>query len=81
MFASIYNRLEDVVSAYGNDVAIVSDDDNVCTYNDLMSRIKSLSGYMYKLNLRKGDRVSILLNNSIELNLSLLTMPFFQLVG
>ena len=66
MFASIFNRLESVVTEHGNNTAIVSNDGSVYKYKGLWSSINTLSNYIGELKFNKGDRVALILNNSPE---------------
>lgn len=50
---------------YPDKIAVV--DGDVCvTYQELLNKVNSFAGFLVKNNLNKGDRVSLLLENSAE---------------
>lgn len=62
---SLINLFSSVVRKYPKSIA-VSHNDISNTYEDLWSKVCSLSHYLREHGLKKGDRVALLLENSIE---------------
>ncbi len=65
MSVSLLNLLNSAVDNYPENIAVSHKDVSV-TYIELWHKVCDLSNYLKKNGLNKGDRVSLLLENSIE---------------
>lgn len=65
MFSSIVNKLQDIVAKYPEKIAIIIDKQSF-SYSNLWTEIISCAINLKKMCLNSGDRVALLLNNSVE---------------
>ena len=62
---NLFSFLESSAGKYPNKTALVCEEKRI-TYSQLKNRSEKLAFSLYKLGIRKGMKVGILLHNSIE---------------
>ena len=65
MSETLVNWLEDTVTRFGDAEAVVHGERRI-TYQQLWQQVKSITAYLRDNGLVKGDRVALLLENSID---------------
>lgn len=60
---SVYKLLERSAKEYGNRIAIVSDEEELITYEELKEKVDRLASAWKSKGMRKGERVGIMLPN------------------
>ncbi|HTU14048.1 MAG TPA: AMP-dependent synthetase/ligase [Solirubrobacterales bacterium] len=64
---NLYEAFLDSVARLGDGIAIVSEDEGVeLSWNELAERVRAIAGGLNALGVRRGDTVSMLLNNRSE---------------
>ena len=61
----IHNFLENSAAQNPNKIAAIHDDQRI-TYNDLNTKAENLSNYLTAAGITQGDRIALLLENSID---------------
>lgn len=62
---NLVSNLREVVDKRPDAIALVNDDEEI-TYSELWVKVTNVSKYLICEGLNKGDRVALLLNNSVE---------------
>jgi fatty-acyl-CoA synthase len=57
--------LETICKAYGNRTALIFDDRHV-SFNDVLDQSNIIAGNLYRLGIRKNDKIAFILSNSVE---------------
>jgi long-subunit acyl-CoA synthetase (AMP-forming) len=61
---NLYEAFSRSVSRLGDDTALVSEEEGVSwSWNDLASRVRAIAGGLNSLGLKRGDTISMLMNN------------------
>jgi long-chain acyl-CoA synthetase len=61
----VHNLLEKSATIHPNNIAVIHDDQRV-TYSELNTRANSLANHLQANSITKGDRIALLLENSID---------------